>query len=103
MTKWSRRDFLTVSASAGVSALAAVNWEGASIRAGMLGWNERSRFMTTAFREIPELHVAALSGVAPGHQYRMLRPFFTGRLPAIYPTTRSMHGRRPVKNGRNIL
>jgi hypothetical protein len=96
MTKWSRRDFLRFSASAGVAALAAVGGDGATVRAGMLGWNERSRFMATAFREIPELRVAALSGLASDYQYRMLLSAFSGGPPALYPTTLSMHADRAV-------
>jgi hypothetical protein len=96
MTKWSRRDFLTFSACAGVSALAAINTGDATVRAGMLGWNDRSRFMATAFREIPELRVVALSGLAPGYPYRMLLPTFSGGPPALYSTTLSMHADRAV-------
>lgn len=94
MSKWSRREFLALSASVGVSACAgAAGWnEGRKFQAAIAVWNERSRLVAEAFHATQSVRVTAVAGVGsrPLSRREELLAGFTGSHPTIYPDVASM-------------
>ena len=87
MVIWSRREFLGVMASAGISTLAGpVAWAGGhTTRVGVVGWNAFSRRVARVFRDIPQLTIAAVADVDPSSSLLSdWRKEFPGYLPRLY-------------------
>jgi hypothetical protein len=94
MTRPTRRDFFAFSA-AGIASLARSSDCSTEIRAGIVGWDERSKAAARVFHEIPGLTVSSLS--APGSEHADAIEFFSGmggETPALHASVRSMVSRR---------
>lgn len=94
MAKWTRREFLALSASTVVSAYAsAADWKHSrEFYAAIVGWDQRSQLVADAFRGMQNVRVSAVAGVSPGSltRHKTLLPTLPGTQPALYPDVSSM-------------
>lgn len=93
MVTWNRREFLVAMSATGISAAYTNPWAASpKIRAGIAGWNERSRNAVAVFREMRELKIAAVAAVSPRSVSSLpdWRTHFPDQSPQVYPSIAAM-------------
>lgn len=93
MEMWSRRDFLKVATTSGVSTFLGMHgWTGIqSVRAGIKGWGNASGQVVAALRELP-VNVTAVADLPSASTYLLedWRTAFPAVAPQIYDDVRTM-------------